>query len=79
VEEAPAEAREGAAEGGATKKTVERWWGEGPSHPQTAQATCGWCQSTGCRRMTTENHPESYLGRRRATVSTLATAPPQSQ
>jgi hypothetical protein len=78
VEGAPAEAREGATEGGAAKKTVERWWGEGPRHPQTAQATCGWCQSTGCRRMATENHPESYLGRRRATMSTLSTAPPRA-
>jgi hypothetical protein len=36
--------------------------GGGARHPQTAQATCGWCQSTGCRQMATGNHL-SCLGR----------------
>jgi hypothetical protein len=45
------------------RRPAERWWGEGPRHPRMARATCGWCQSTGCRRMATENRPESYPGR----------------
>jgi hypothetical protein len=44
------------------RRPTEGWRGEGPRHPRTAQATCGWCQSTGCRQMAIGNHL-SCLGR----------------
>jgi hypothetical protein len=45
------------------KEDLLRGGGEGPRHPRMARATCGWCQSTSCRRMVTENHPKSYPSR----------------
>jgi hypothetical protein len=45
------------------RRPAERWWSEGPQHPRMARATCGWCQSTGCRGRATKSHPERCPGR----------------
>jgi hypothetical protein len=45
------------------RRPAGRWRGEGPPHPRMARATCGWCQSTGCRGRVSESHLESCFGR----------------
>jgi hypothetical protein len=65
-EGAPAEAGEGPKAQPAKERQrspTERCWSEEPRHSWMARATWGWCQSTGCRGMATESHPESCPGR----------------
>jgi hypothetical protein len=63
---APAEAGEeprAQQAGKLQRRQAGRWRGKGPPHPRMAQATCGWCQSTGCRGRASESHLESCSGR----------------
>jgi hypothetical protein len=64
----PREGKEPLLRWGRSRRRSRRWggkedrWGEESRHPRMARATCGWCQSTGCRGMANESHPESCPG-----------------
>jgi hypothetical protein len=45
------------------RRPTERQWGKGSRHPRMARGTCEGCQSMGCIRMATENHPKRHHGR----------------